>query len=265
MIGFRRMAEHGFSDGAFPAIVAHRGASSTHPENTLAAFGAAVELGARVVELDVRLTADGVVVVMHDADISRTTDGTGLVHELASDRLVELNAGTPEAPEPVPTLGQALELLSGKAAVAVEIKNLPGDPGYADDERVVEATHAEIRRTGFEGPVLVLSFNPRSIAASKELAPDVPTGFLTTELVPPPEALDHAVRAGHDFVLPGTRSLIPAGPSFVEDAHAAGLRVGTWTVDDPGTVRMLLDRGVDAIASNDPAMALAVLAERARS
>lgn len=257
--------DHRFPDGSFPVIVAHRGASSTYPENTLASFRAAVELGAPVVELDVRLTADGVPVVMHDADVSRTTDGAGLVHELTAERVAALNAGDPASPEPVPTLGQALELMSGRAAAALEIKNLPGDPGFTDGEPIAESIHAELARTGFEGPVLVLSFNPRSVAASKAIAPDVPTGFLAAPPVDPREALEHVVQAGHDLLLPGTRSLIPAGPAFVRDAHAVGVRVGTWTVDDPQTVGMLLDRGVDAIASNDPAMALAVLAERGRA
>jgi glycerophosphoryl diester phosphodiesterase len=256
------MVDHAFPPDAFPVIVAHRGASSTHPENTLSAFRAALELGAPVVELDVRLTADDVAVVMHDADVSRTTDGEGLVHELPAERVLTLNAGTADAPEPVPTLRQALELISGRAAVALEIKNLPGDPGYSKDEAIVEATHAELARSGFEGPVLVLSFNPRSVEASRAIAPGVPTGFLATAPVEPSEALAYAAGAGHDLVLPSARSLIPAGPSFVEEAHAAGVRVGTWTVDDAETLRMLLDRGVDAIASNDPAMGLAVLAER---
>jgi glycerophosphoryl diester phosphodiesterase len=258
------VADHRFPEDAFPVIVAHRGASSTHPENTLASFEEALRLGARIVELDVRLTRDRVAIVMHDATVDRTTDGSGRVADLTAAEIAALHAGTAELSQGVPTLAEVLDLASGRAAVALEIKNLPGEPAFeADRESIVEATHAELRRTAFVGPVLVVSFNPAALAASKALAPGVPTGFLTTEVVPPLEALAHAERAGHDMVLPGTRSLVPAGPGFVERAHAAGLRVGTWTADDPDEVRMLLDRGVDAVASNDPAMALAVLAERA--
>ncbi len=257
------MPDHRFPDDAFPVIVAHRGAPSSRPENTLASFEEALRLGARIVELDVRVSRDGVAVVMHDATVDRTTDGAGAVHELTASELTALNAGTPERPERVPTLADVLDLVGGRGAVALEIKNLPGEPGYDPvRETAVELVHAELERTGFEGPVLVLSFNPASLGASKELAPDVPTGFLTTEHLPPREALAHAAGAGHEMLLPGTRSLIPAGPGFVEEVHAAGLRVGTWTADEPREVRMLLDRGVDAVASNDPAMALAVLAER---
>lgn len=255
------MSGHGFAEGDFPMIVAHRGASSTHPENTLPSFEAALALGAPVVELDVRLTADRTAVVMHDADVSRTTDGTGFVHELTAEQIGVLNAGTYAEPARVPTLAEVLALVSGRAGVALEIKNIPGEPAYEPEgESIVRAALAELERTAFDGPVLVLSFNPRSIATAKALAPDVATGFLSTDLVDPREALAHAVETGHDVVLPGERALIPAGEGFVEQAHAAGVRVGTWTVDDAATVRFLLGWGLDAIASNEPAMALAELA-----
>ncbi|MGZ5352234.1 MAG: glycerophosphodiester phosphodiesterase [Actinomycetota bacterium] len=260
------MGDHRFGEDAFPIIVAHRGASSSRPENTLASFEEALRLGARIVELDVRRSSDGVAVVMHDPTVDRTTDGSGAVHELTAERLGRLNAGRPERPERVPTLAEVLDLASGRAAVALEIKDLPGEPGYEPGrEATVEGTHAEIGRTAFEGPVLVVSFSPASIAASKAIAPGVPTGLLSTAPVPPEEALAYAAANGHQMVLPGTRSLVPAGGGFVREAHAAGLRVGTWTVDDPVELRTLLDLGVDAVASNDPAMALAVLSERARS
>jgi glycerophosphoryl diester phosphodiesterase len=257
---------HRFADDAFPIVVAHRGASSTRPENTIPSFEEAVRLGAGIVEFDVRLSRDGVPVVIHDPAVDRTTDGTGLVHELTADELSSLNAGTAAEPTPLPTLAEVLRCLSGRAAIAVEIKNIPGEPAFEPTrEPIVEAVHAELQRQGFEGAVLVVSFNPSSIAASKLVAPDVPTGFLTTDLVQPREALAYAASAGHDMVLPGTRASIPAGPSFVDEVHAAGLRLGTWTVDDPETVRMLLDRGFDAVASNDPRMALAVLAHHVGS
>jgi glycerophosphoryl diester phosphodiesterase len=259
------MRDHHFPHDAFPAIVAHRGASSTRPENTLASFEEAVRLGAHIVELDVRLSRDGVAVVMHDPTVDRTTDGSGAVHELTAAELGVLNAGSPEALERVPTLAEVLDLLSGSAAAALEIKNLPGEPGFeADHESIVTATHAELERSAFEGPVVVLSFNPSSVAASKTIAPDVPTGFLTTDLVSPHDALAHAVRAGHEMVLPRVTSLVAAGDAFVAEVHTAGLRLATWTVDDAAEIRALLGRGVDAVASNDPATALAVLDETSR-
>ncbi|HEX5903655.1 MAG TPA: glycerophosphodiester phosphodiesterase [Actinomycetota bacterium] len=259
------MSSHGraLSRLGFPAIVAHRGASSTRPENTLASFEEAIALGAQIVELDVRLSRDGVPIVMHDPVVDRTTDGTGFVHELTAAELTALRVG-PDAT--VPTFAEVLEAASGRAALAVEIKNIPGEPAYDPaGEPIVAAVHAELERSVFGGVALVISFNPSSIEASKALAPDVPTGFLTTDLVDPREALAYAAAKGHDMVLPGTWASIPAGESFPEEVHAAGLRAGTWTVDDPETLRLLFDRGFDAVASNDPAMALAVLAERERA
>lgn len=258
--------KHRFPDDAFPIVVAHRGASSTRPENTIPSFEEAIRLGAGMVEFDVRLSRDDVPVVIHDPAVDRTTDGRGLVHELTAAQLSSLDAGTEAVPTPVPTLAEVLRCVSGRAAIAVEIKNIPGEPAFEPTrEPIVEAVHGELERQGFDGPVLVISFNPSSIAASKLVAPDVPTGFLTTDLVPPREALAFAASAEHDMVLPGTRASIPAGPSFVDEVHAAGLRLGTWTVDDPETVRMLLDRGFDAVASNDPGMALAVRADHVGS
>jgi glycerophosphoryl diester phosphodiesterase len=258
--------DHAFADDAFPVIVAHRGASSTRPENTLTSFEEALRLGARIVELDVRLTRDGVAVVMHDPTVDRTTDGTGGVAELTASEVTALNAGTPDSPEPVPTLADVLRLASGHAAVALELKHLPGEPGYdgASRAELVRATHEEIERTGFEGPALILSFDYLALADSKAVAPDVPTGFLTTDVLPTRDALHMAVEGAHQMVLPGTRALAPAGADFVEAVHGAGLRVGTWTVDEPGEVRRYLEWGVDAVASNDPETALAVLAERRR-
>jgi glycerophosphoryl diester phosphodiesterase len=260
------MRDHRFPDDAFPVIVAHRGASSTRPENTLASFEEALRLGARIVELDVRLTLDGVPVVMHDASVDRTTDGSGLVAELTSSEVATLRAGTDGPEQQVPTLAEVLELVSGRAAVALELKNLPGEPGYDSRSRaaVVTTAHEEVERSGFEGPVLVLSFDPLALADSRSARADVPTGFLFTEVMPPLDALAMAAEAGHGMVLPGTRSLIPAGEAFVREAHDAGLRVGTWTVDEPDPIRTFLGWGVDAVASNDPAMALAVLAEPRR-
>lgn len=248
---------------AFPAVVAHRGASSTRPENTLASFEEAVRLGAEILELDVRLSRDGVLVVIHDPAVDRTTDGSGFVHELSAAQIASMHAADGGT---VPTFAEVLDTVRGRAAIAVEIKNVPGEPAFeAARERIVEAVHEELGRADFGGAVLVISFNPASIAASKALAPDVPTGFLTTDMVDPREALGYAAAQGHDMVLPGSRASIPAGEAFVEEVHAAGLRAGTWTIDEPETVRMLFDRGFDAVASNDPAMALAVLDERTRS
>ena len=105
-----------------------------------------------------------------------------------------------------------------------------------------------------------MSFNPASVVAARD-AGSVSTGLLLAGRDDPRPGLAHALDAGHDMVLPGTWSLVPAGRAFVEEAHAAGMRVGTWVVDDAPTVRELCAWGMDAIASNDPGMALAAVAD----
>jgi glycerophosphoryl diester phosphodiesterase len=249
-----------FPDDAFPVVVAHRGASSTHPENTLAAFEAALYLGAPVVELDVRLTADGHAVVMHDADVSRTTDGDGYVHHLSLEQMRRLDAGSARHAARVPTLSEVLDLISGRAGVAIEIKNLPGDPGYEPDgEPHVAAALAALERVAFDGPVLMLSFNPRSIAAARAAGAGVLTGLLTTDAIAPDDGLAFVVAEGHDFLLPGSRGLLAAGLDAVGRAHEARVRLGTWTVDDRATFARLIDAGLDAVATNDPAMGMDVV------
>jgi glycerophosphoryl diester phosphodiesterase len=257
------VTDRSFPDDAFPVVVAHRGASSTHPENTLPAFEAALELGAPVVELDVRLTADGHAVVVHDADLSRTTDGTGYVHELSLQQIRRLEAGSAAHAARVPLLSEVLEVVSRRAGVAIEIKNLPGDPGYAPDgEPSVAVALDELERVAFDGPVLVLSFNPRSIAAARAADAGVLTGLLTTDAIGPDDGLAFVAAEGHDFLLPGSRGLLAAGLDVVHRAHAAGVRLGTWTVDDRATFERLIDAGLDAVATNDPAMGLDVVRGR---
>src|SRR4029450_10137073 len=147
---------HRFTEDAFPIVVAHRGASSTRPENTLPSFEEAIRLGAGIVEFDVRLSRDGVPVVIHDPAVDRTTDGTGLVHELGAGELASLNAGTERDPPPGPTLADVLRCVSGRASIAVEIKNIPGEPAFEPArEAIVDAGHAELERQGFDGGVLV--------------------------------------------------------------------------------------------------------------
>jgi len=229
---------------ARPMVVAHRGASVEQPENTIAAFEAAIDAGADAVEFDVRMTGDGHAVVMHDADVSRTTDGTGLVSEMMLEEIRKLG---------VPTLEEALRCLSGRAAVDIEIKNLPGEPGYTPDaEPVVEATLSALDDVAFASPVIVSSFNPRSIAHSRSLRPDVPTGLLTEYEVEADEAVARAIAARHPWVLPFVSRVLDAGEEFADRVHEGGALLGVWIADDPDTARRLFELGADAVATNDP-------------
>jgi glycerophosphoryl diester phosphodiesterase len=227
-----------------PMVVAHRGSSIEQPENTIAAFDAAIDAGADAVEFDVRMTADGHAVVMHDPDVSRTTDGTGLVCEMTLEEIRTLG---------VPALEEALRCLSGRAAVDIEIKNLPDEPDFTPDrEPAVEATLAALDAVAFSGQVIVSSFNPASIAHSRALRPDVPTGLLTEYEVDAEEALARATAHGHPWVLPFVLKVLEAGEGFADRVHNGGELLGVWIADDPETARRLFGLGADAVATNDP-------------
>jgi glycerophosphoryl diester phosphodiesterase len=242
-------------------IVAHRGASAVEAENTLPAFEAALAAGADAVEFDVRLSADGVPVVMHDPDVSRTTDGAGLVRDMTLAQLKRLSIRTASgASTDVPTLAEALASLSGRALADIEVKNIPGEPDFEPDrERVVEAIiSAIVGVPGMEGEgALLSSFNPFSLSRSRELAPEVLTGLLTAEGVDARAAIGFARERGDAWILPFLGEVLNAGESFIEEAHAAGLLVGTWIVDDPDRAVALMLKGIDAVATNDPARIVA--------
>jgi glycerophosphoryl diester phosphodiesterase len=235
-------------------VVAHRGASVEQPENTIEAFEAAIDAGADAVEFDVRMTADGHAVVMHDPDVSRTTDGRGLVSSMTLQELRRLRVELPGGGAAgVPALKEALECLSGRAAADIEIKNLPGEPGFTvDRELAIEATLDALDAVSFPGYVIVSSFNPASIAHSRRFRPDVPTGLLAGFDVEAADALARATADGHPWVLPFVSKALDADDGFSDRVHEGGALLGVWIADDPETARRLFDIGADAVATNDP-------------
>lgn len=248
------VSESSFSQPTRSFVVAHRGASAAEAENTLVAFERAIQAGADSVEFDVRLTADDRAVVLHDPDLRRTTDAAGLVHELtlAEVKKARIRTGGGDVVE-VPTLDEALAYCSGRVAVNVELKNIPGEPDFDPDrQRVTEATLRALDEEGFVGPVLLSSFNPWAIARARELAPDVPTGLLTDHEVEADAALTYAERSGHPWVLPSLRQVGKDPAGIAARAHEAGVLVGTWISDDPAQVVELFRSGIDAVATNDP-------------
>lgn len=226
---------------AAPAVIAHRGASRACPENTLTAFEAAVRAGADMVELDVQLTADGTLVVMHDPDVARTTAGRGLVCEMTLDEVRALH---------VPTLREALDLVHGRAGAEIEIKDDP--PETAAD--TVVALLQEMRFA----LALVSSFDPAALARVRGCDPQVATGLETSGTEALRAGLDHVVAHGHPYLLPDAPSLMRAGPEVIQLAHQRGVRIGTWTVDDPTAIAELYAWGVDAVETNLPEMAVPI-------
>jgi glycerophosphoryl diester phosphodiesterase len=242
-------------------VVAHRGASVEQPDNTIAAFEAAARAGADAIELDVRVTLDGVPVVIHDPDVSGSTDGRGQVHELTIEQIKQLDAGAGRGSRhQVPTLAEALEV-AGRLGLSVdmEVKNLPGEPAFdSPKESVLEASLEVLRDAAVTVPILITSFNWLTIERSRDLAPEMPTGFLSIAAIDAWAALVYVRHHSHGYVLPQTPALLAAGEDFVRQAHADGIRVGTWVADEEDVLATLFEWGVDAVASNDPARAVTV-------
>lgn len=207
-------------------VYAHRGASAVEPENTIAAFLRARELGADGVELDVRRG----LLVHHDAE----------------------PAGHP------PSLAAALDACAGMT-VNIEIKNLPGEADFDPEEQLAAEVVALLHERRGRDDVIVSSFNLAAIDRVRELDGSVPTGFLV--MVAPGDdvagrVVDRCRRHGHGAIHPHH---IGVTARFVELAHHAGLAVNTWTVDDPGRMRDLAALGVDAIITNVPDVARSTL------
>jgi glycerophosphoryl diester phosphodiesterase len=244
-----------------PLVIAHRGDSAHRPENTLASFASALEAGASLVELDVQLTADGQVVVLHDPSVDRTTNGRGEVREMTLEEVRALSAGFPErfgdtwASERVPTLAEALALLQGRARVMIEIKK---ESVSDDEEGGIEArTIAEVWRQNASDQVALISFEHRALLRCRRLAPEVTRGHLFGR-TPAPEMIPAAREAGCGILLPHKSRL---DDSIADAVHEAGLRLATWVVDDPSELKRLARFGLYGVGSNCPGVLIQALAD----
>ena len=232
-----------------PLIIAHRGASAAAPQNTLAAFRRAIELGADGVELDVHLSADGVPVVMHGFAVDETTDGTGQVTDQTLAELKELDAGVKFSPqfagERIPTLAQVFQALEGKLLVNVELKDL-SPKGVGLEAPVLEV----VRQCDMEKKVLFSSFNPFTLRRMRPLAPQIPSGLLYAHDLP--IYLRRAWLAPwtpHEARHPDSEMV---NARLVKWCHARKLRVNVWTVNEPVEMKRLISLGVDGIITDVP-------------
>ncbi|HMG27738.1 MAG TPA: glycerophosphodiester phosphodiesterase [Acidimicrobiia bacterium] len=232
-----------------PRVLAHRGATAVAPENTVEAFVAAGALGADGVELDVHRTADGGLVVHHDADAR----GVGVLAERTE---AEIRAARPE----IPTLDEAFEACAG-LLVNVEVKNLPGDADYDPAESVAAGVVELLDRRGRQDDVLVSSFNLESVDRVREIDASIPTGFLMLVGMDPVDAVDVAYAHGHGAVHPDVRALVgDAATATITRAHEVGMTVNVWTVNDEDELRRLAAAGVDSVITDVPDVARRVLA-----
>ncbi len=215
-------------------IVGHRGAAALGPENTLRALMEGMQC-ADYVEIDLRLSRDGIPMVIHDATLDRTTNGRGPVQDCTAAELQTFDAGSGER---IPTLFEALGLVRGKCGVVVELKETRG----------VERICTEIQESGVERACIV-SFQIEALRKARAVLP-VPTGLIVSReneaalQVAEQEAVD-CILLKHTLL---TRTL-------VERAHSIGVNVISWTLDTAPAIQRALDMGVDGIASDDPCMA----------
>ena len=224
-------------------VLGHRGAAKSARENTIEAFVEARRLGADGVELDVRRSRDGALVVHHDARIP----GLGAIAELP----------VAELPSYVPVLAAALEACAG-LIVNVEIKNAPTEPGFDGEGGLAVNVAGVVMEQEFVNDVVISCFHLATIDAVKAAEPSIPTGWLTLPGYEMAGAIDTAVERGHQAIHPEERDV---DPDVVTRAHEAGLSVAAWTVDDPARIAALADMGVDTIITNDVAGAVTVLRE----
>lgn len=237
-------------------IFAHRGASGYAPENTLEAFSLAMEQGADGIELDVQLTKDGEVVVVHDETIDRVSNGTGFVKDYTLAELKKFSFGNhmEEYKEAkIPTLREVLALVKpGRMEINIELKT--GIFWYPEiEEKVIRA----VREYGMQERIIYSSFNHYSVQRVKELNPDAETAYLFSDVILDVE--NYAKQTGVQGIHPAAYHLKMA--DFMERYKKSNLKVRVWTVNKKEWINEFIREGLDAIMTNYPEKALKIRGE----
>jgi glycerophosphoryl diester phosphodiesterase len=241
------LAESLLRDGAAPIVIAHRGASGRAPENTMPAFRAAFADGAHWVETDVQPTADHVLVLLHDDDVDRTTDGSGAIRSLTVAHAAALDAGRwfgdDFAGTPIPLLGELLSEITGERRLLLEIK---GEHTSAQLALLLD----QLDTSGSAARVFLQSFEIPVLHRLKALRPDDPFGLLVETIDDDPVRTCHTL--GATAYNPDVTELLRR-PAVVAELHAAGIATTPWTADSPDEWAALTALGVDGIITNRPA------------
>ena len=237
-----------------PLVWAHRGASGYAPENTLAAFQKAVDLDADGVELDIQLSKDDQIVVIHDETIDRTSDGKGWVKDYTLEELraFNYNRTKPEYKHAdIPTMREVFELLKPTGLfINIEIKT-----GVVFYEKIEEKILALTKEMGMEDRVCYSSFNHYTVTRIHELKPDAEVGFLYAD--GPIDMPSYGVKHGVNALHPALYNLQYDG--FVKECKEKGLKLNVWTVNERPYMEMCCQYGVDAIITNYPDIAKEVV------
>ncbi len=228
-----------------PKVIAHRGASGIVPENTISSIRRALDVGAEMVEIDVHTTKDGEIVVMHDHDVSRTTNGKGIISELTARQIRRLDAGSWFGPdfsgEMVPTLDEVLEVVCGKADLCIEIKHAEPSPVLG-----------KVRDHDCIGHVVIFDFNHTRVYEAKRLEGSIRTLALGI-------SHDNIDALNPDMCDAIGAAFSKVDQSLVEMVHDLNLAVFVYIVNDEAGMRDLIRFGVDGIITNSPGKALDVI------
>ncbi len=265
---------HPFFDTPTPHLFGHRGASAHAPENTLPAFELACQAGVPYLETDCHATSDGEIVLLHDPEVNRTTDGEGPIGTLRFADVERLDAGFRFTPDDgrtfpfrgtgvrIPRLVEVIERFAD-ARINLEVKS--------DLPAVAEEVVRIVRRTGATERTLLAAGENGVLEYIRKLDPGTALGSSLSDVVAFFQAvqkgeIDGYEPRGHALQIPPTfagEELIT--PENVEAAHRVGLYVHVWTINDPAEIQTLLDRGADGIMSDDPATLVRVAGGRASS
>ena len=224
---------YGSPHGLVMLRIGHRGARAYEPENTLRSFRKALEIGVDAVEFDVRKTRDNHLIVIHDADVKRTTNGKGLVADLTLKEIKDLST---EKGEKIPTLEEALEFLDNKVKILIELK----EQGY--EEKVLSTIHS--KKT--EKNIIITSFLEPALAKTRELNKTIETGLIYAKHKNPVKA---ALELKANYLLPLYRFTHTAN---VEKAHENTLKILVWTINTKEEAAEFVKKGVDGIATDKP-------------
>ncbi|MFC2028612.1 glycerophosphodiester phosphodiesterase [Chloroflexota bacterium] len=233
-----------------PLVIAHRGASLIAPENTLSAFKLAEELKADAIELDVKLTSDRQVVVIHDYTVDRTTNGTGKVSDKSLAEIKELDAGgtfnDKYSGEKIPTLREVFELLGDQIRLNIELTN------YSSPlDRLVHEVHKIINEFNFQDTILISSFLPSNLKLVRKLMPGIPCGLLTF-----PGLLGWLSRklTRQSYYEALHIHVKDIDEKEIKKVHLSGKNIYTWTINSKKGMKEALNMGVDGIFTDDPAL-----------
>ena len=249
--------------GRFPVVViAHRGFSGAAPENTLAAFSKAIEAGCDMIEMDVQLSRDGEVVVIHDDTLDRTTNGKGKVSQHTLQDLKRFDAGlwfsSQFTGERIPALKEVLALTCTKIPLAIELKK--GDLGQYTIFDLADRALEEVEKAGCVGQVVFSSFDRAAIERILERNSRIPVAYIYNK------PWDSPLELAGKYSIPilSCRHTVLTRDNLMK-AHQAGFKVNVWTLDTEPEMELFLDLGVDGIITNHPDRAMKVLKKRQAS